>query len=136
MMRCLLIATLSACSPEPALVSALGVEYYGDVPWSLAEIDRQEAGWLSAIDSLGEYPEAAASLDGAQIAVHPDEPFDCGGVLANGCNDGRVSAVRGIVPIGHSAVTHELAHWLDWTIGRTDYAHEHYLLWLYSDAEY
>lgn len=129
----------TGCSRIPDYTSPNGVSYFyeADVtPWETSQIDAQEAGFLAAIEVHPGYENSRAALAGVSVTVYGAK-YHCN-TSATGWCDGdedfaNLSVVRLDCP-GNSALTHEMLHWLDWTLrGVTDYDHTG-PLWSIADA--
>lgn len=124
-----------ACRPMPTYVSTNGIQYYSATKWFRHDIEHQETAFLKAFEKLkGVSPYK--SVQGLRVIV-TEEPIDCGGIDANGCQDNDVIVVKNLGTAYDSALTHEIAHWLQQDLfGITDYEHSDKELWRIADTQY
>ncbi len=129
---------LAACGPAPDYRSSHGVAYFFDeVEWSHEEIEEQETWFLTQVVSNPGYPETRVLEALEQVEVHLKiDPIPCG--YSKGCNglqDYEVLLVRAHACPFQSALTHEMAHWLQQALhGVNDYRHEEVELWKIANS--
>lgn len=92
---------------------------------------------MEAFSALKGLP--ATAISEAYVIVHKKED-DIGCPNSKGCNgyqDGRFLVIRDMGSPGASAVTHEMAHYLQQVLWRIDdYNHEDKELWSIADRNY
>ena len=137
-MRWLALALLTACGGlrAPDYVSTAGAEYRfeGTAPWLPDQIEAQEQGFLKALPPG--YEQAGKAMKLAQVFVYPSK-LQCGTGWCNGLEDYQELSVVDLGCPAKSALTHEMAHLLQWDLkGVTDYDHTETLLWTVADAQY
>ena len=136
-----LIAAVS-CGPAPSYTSSHGAEYWFDgAAWPPAQIEAQEAGFEDSVVSSGLYTreQVERALSTSRVQVYPDK-FRCSSSPTTWCagdEDYEQLSVESDGCPGKSALTHEVAHWLEFQAkGITDYTHTVELeLWKAADAE-
>ena len=121
-----LILLLAGCGLRaPDYVSAAGVEYrFEGRAWDSAQIEAQEQGFLRALPPG--YERAQDAMREVRVFVYPDK-FHCVSSPTGWCNgvqDYQDLSLRALDCPGKSALTHEIAHFLEQYVkGITDYDH-------------
>ena len=136
LLRSMLPLLLLSCPPAPTYVSSRGVRYYA-CEWDRSAIERQESGFLDAFTALKGQP--TASIAEVYVIVHKkDDDIGCpNGKGCNGYQDGKFLVVRDLGSPGASAVTHEMAHYLQQVLWKIDdYDHVDKELWAIADKQY
>lgn len=136
-MRWLLAVFFLGCGvQQPDYVSSHGVKYFFDTEqWSPESIEAQEQGFLAALPDR--YCQGTSrALSRTVVFVEP-APIPCASGLCNGIEDYNVLWVRDLGSPGRSALTHEMAHWLQEDIFKVvDYRHVEKDLWAAADRIY
>lgn len=126
-----------SCTPKPAYVSTHNVRYYSDdFAWAPSDIEAQESGFIAEFEKLKGVK--ADILSEAFVILHPKEyDIQCPDKPCNGYQDGKYLVVRDLGAPAVSALTHEMAHYLQWALfGIDDYEHADTELWNIADRQY
>ena len=139
------LAVLSVCScvGQPDYVSTIGVRYYlpEGSTWTHEQIEAQEQGFYWQVAGLPAYGSLTAILkaaSGMTVTVHA-EKFQCkmsASGYCNGIQDGAFLEVVDLGCPGNSALTHEMAHYLQLALrGVVDYDHTETDLWGIANSQ-
>ena len=139
-----LLLLLAGCRyfPPPDYTSAAGVEYrfeFNTPKWDVSQIELQEQAFIEKISSYPGYThdDVIRSLGRAYVWVYPSK-FGCIASPTGYCSgeqDGLNLDIADLGCPGKSAVTHEMAHWLQQDIyGITDYNHTDKAFWAIADS--
>lgn len=130
---------LIGCGPAPDWTSSNGTRYYDASRWDPVQIQAQEDWFLAQVLELPGYnPKSVMqAMSEAEVQVWA-EPIPCGPAsksgLCNGLQDYHRLHVRDLGCPFNSALTHEMAHWIQQVQGRDDYAHAEKELWAIADG--
>ncbi len=144
MAKYLPLLMILGCVAQPDYTSSHNVKYYFEyeTSWDAQQIEHQEAFFINNVSKLDGYPldKVLFSMREVVVLVYP-KPLKCDwvapGAHCNGYQSGHALYLVQLDCVYASALTHEMAHWLQMSIHEGyDPGHTEKLLWDIADLPY